>query len=87
MNIQGANDLKNIIEKANQRLKFILNFYQKKGPLKKENKYYNQDTIIILLTLREIEIIKDKFEHNEKNQIEIPLLMLITILFLNLKKV
>ena len=76
MNIQGENDLKNIIEKANQRLKFILNFYQKKGPLKKENKYYNQDTIIILLTLREIEIIKDKFEYNEKNQIEIPLLNL-----------
>ena len=76
MDIQDANDLNQILIKTKQRLNFILEYYQKKGPLKKENEYYNQDSIIILLTLREIEIIKDKLETNETNKIKIPQLIL-----------
>ena len=36
MDIQDENELRNILLKTKKRLNFILEYFQKKGPLKKE---------------------------------------------------
>ena len=55
--------LNKIFEKTEQRLNFILSYYQrKKNLLQKEDPYYKQHSIIILLTLREIENIKEQLQ-------------------------
>ena len=48
-----------ILEKTEQRFKEILEFYKPEKEITKEDKYYMGHCIIILLTLREIEILEN----------------------------
>jgi hypothetical protein len=69
--IEGIDVLEKISEKTEERLKIILNYYKKKGKIKKTDKYFNQHSLIIVLTLREIELIKEKLKKNDINEIHI----------------
>ena len=60
--VENKNRLEKISEKTEERLKIILNYYKKKGKIKKTDKYFNQHSLIIVLTLREIELIKEKLK-------------------------
>ena len=62
-----------ILKKTEQKFKDILEFYKPEKEIKKEDKCYLGHSIIILLTLREIEII-EKFlkEGKQYNDISIP---------------
>lgn len=48
-----------ILQKTEQRFKDILEFYKPEKEITKEDKYYKGQSIIILLTLREIEILEN----------------------------
>ena len=48
-----------ILEKTEQRFKVIEEFYKPEKEITKEDKYYMGHCIIILLTLREIEILEN----------------------------
>ena len=62
--------LKHIIENTSQRLNDILYYYKNKN-LQKTDEYYTQHSIIILLTLLEIELIKEKLDIQQKKIIKI----------------
>ena len=63
-----------ILQKTEQRFKDILDFYKAEKEIIKGDKYYMEHSIIILLTLREIEIIekffKEKKSLNKENKEE-----------------
>ena len=46
--IKGIDVLEKISEKTEERLKIILNYYKKKGKIKKADKYFNQHSLIIV---------------------------------------
>jgi len=69
----GNNTLRNILEKAKERLKTFCNYYINKGEIQKTNEYFIEHSIIILLALREIELIKKFLDpDNESEVIYIP---------------
>ena len=69
----GNNSLRNILEKTKERLKTILNYYKNKGEIQKTDEYYTEHSIVILLTLREIELLKKLLApENESKGIYIP---------------
>jgi len=72
MKKNGENELKQILEMSEQRMDKLLKFYKKNLEINKTDEYYNQNIIFILITLREIEIIKDKLQKKEMNKIRIP---------------
>lgn len=63
--------IEEIIKTAQERLNDILEYYNSKGKIKKENKYYMQHSIIILLTMREIDNILELM-NNTKESCKIP---------------
>jgi hypothetical protein len=66
MGVGGITTLNLILEKTQQRLKSILEIYKDKKEIKKGDKYYMAHSIIILLTLREIEIIEEFLKENKQ---------------------
>ena len=72
MKKNGENELKQILLISEQRMNKLLQFYKNIEELNKKYEYYNQNIIFILITLREIEIIKDKLQKKEMNKIRIP---------------
>ena len=71
MGAGGILALDKILEKTEERLKIIVNYYKKIGKIKKADKYFIQHSIIILLTLREIKILKEILKENDKKEIKI----------------
>lgn len=63
--------IEEIIKTAQERLNDILEYYNSKGKIKKENKYYMKHSIIILLTMREIDNILELM-NNTKESCKIP---------------
>ena len=66
MGVGGITTLNLILEKTRQRLKSILEIYKDKKEIKNGDKYYKAHSIIILLTLREIEIIEEFLKENKQ---------------------
>lgn len=66
MGVGSITTLDLILEKTQQRLKSILEIYKDKKEIKKGDKYYMAHSIIILLTLREIEIIEEFLKENKQ---------------------
>jgi len=59
-----------ILEKTEQRFKVIEEFYKPEKEITKEDKYYMGHCIIILLTLREIEILENFLKEKKSLNIE-----------------
>jgi len=66
MGVGSITTLNLILEKTQQRLKSILEIYKDKKEIKNGDKYYKAHSIIILLTLREIEIIEEFLKENKR---------------------
>lgn len=64
----GINSLRNILEKTKERLKIICNFYINKGEIQKTDEYFTEHSIVILLILREIELIKKLLQPNDESK-------------------
>ena len=71
MGVGGIPTLNLILEKTQQRFKTILEFYKDKKEIKNGDKYYKAHSIIILLTLREIEIIEEFLKEKKPSKKEI----------------
>ena len=71
MGVGSIPTLNLILEKTQQRFKSILEFYKDKKEIKKGDKYYKAHSIIILLTLREIEIIEEFLKEKKPSKKEI----------------
>ena len=71
MGVGGISTLNLILEKTQQRFKTILEFYKDKKEIKNGDKYYKAHSIIILLTLREIEIIEEFLKEKKPSKKEI----------------
>ena len=71
MGVGSIPTLNLILEKAQQRFKSILEFYKDKKEIKRGDKYYMAHSIIILLTLREIEIIEEFLKEKKPSKKEI----------------
>jgi len=71
MIVDSMDVLKQLLEKTEQRLNDIVEFYQTKKELKKEDKNFTQHSIIIILTLLEIELIKKNINKEPKQELQI----------------
>jgi hypothetical protein len=65
-NEKDKEKLKSLLAKELSKYKTILEFYQNKGQLNKSDKEFEQHSIIILLILREMEIVKMLLSEKEK---------------------
>ena len=69
--VESMDVLKQILEKTEERLNDILEFYRGKKELKKEDKHFTQHSTIIVMTLLEIELIKNNINIEPNQELQI----------------
>lgn len=70
MEVITMDELKQILEKQEQRLKDILEFY-KRNKISKEDEYFTQHSFIILFTLLEINLMQESLNIEQNKKIKI----------------